>query len=76
LLEELDAARAAYITLYGDAEAIAQSSIAASWSSAANGSTLLKVAGRVPRPLRKRLPLSWRRAAYRAAQGGGTRRPG
>jgi hypothetical protein len=76
LLEELDVARAAYITLYGDAEAIAQSSIAASWSSAANGSTFLKVAGRVPRPLRNRLPLSWRRAAYRAAHGRGARRPG
>jgi hypothetical protein len=76
LLEEFDAARAAYITLYGDAEAIAQSSIVASWSSAANGSTFLKVAGRVPRPLRNRLPLSWRRAAYRAAYGRGARRPG
>jgi hypothetical protein len=75
LLQELDDARAAYIALYGDAEAIAQSSIAASWVSAGNGSAILKVAGRVPRPLRNRLPLSWRRAAYRAAQGRGARRP-
>lgn len=73
LLAELDAARDAYITLYGDAEAIAQSSIAASWFAAANGSAFLKVAGRVPRPLRNRLPLSWRKAAYRAAQGRGAR---
>jgi hypothetical protein len=75
LLAELDAARDDYITLYGDAEAIAQSSIAASWFAAANGSAFLKVAGRVPRPLRNRLPLSWRKAAYRAAQGRGARRP-
>jgi hypothetical protein len=75
LLEELDAARAAYITLYGEAEAIAQSSIAAPWASAGNGSTLFRVAGRVPRPLRNRLPLSWRRAAYRAAQRRNAGRP-
>jgi hypothetical protein len=74
LLAELDAARDAYITLYGEAEAIAESSIAAVSKAPRNGGAVLKVASRVPKGLRQRLPLSWRRAAYRAAVRRGTRR--
>ena len=69
LLEQFDAARAAYIALYEDAEAIAQSSIAASARSSSRGgggSTVLRVARKTPRGLKERMPLGWRRAAWRA----------
>jgi hypothetical protein len=70
LHEQLDAARAAYIELYEDAEAIVQSSIAASPATARRGgSTFVRVGKKVPRGLRDKLPLSWRQAAFRAARG-------
>ena len=69
LRDRLDAARAAYIELYEDAEAIVQSSIAASpTTSGQGGTTLVRVGRKVPRGLREKLPLSWRKAAYRAAR--------
>jgi hypothetical protein len=70
VIEELEAARAAYVSLYEDSEAIAQSSIAAGPRARARknrtGSMLIRLAGRVPRGYREKLPLKWRRAAYRA----------
>lgn len=66
--ERLDAARAEYIALYEDAEAIAQSSIAASSAAGGRGGTLVRVARKMPRGVRDKLPLSWRKAAYRAAR--------
>jgi hypothetical protein len=67
-IEELEAARAAYLSLYEDSEAIAQSSIVAGPGTRTNrtGKTLIRLAGRVPRSYREKLPLSWRKAAYRA----------
>jgi len=71
LSDRLDAARAAYIELYEDAEAIVQSSIVASpTASGRGGTTLVRVGRKVPRGLREKLPLSWRKAAYRAARRG------
>jgi hypothetical protein len=68
VIEELEAARAAYLSLYEDSEAIAQSSIVAGPGTRTNrtGKTLIRLAGRVPRSYREKLPLSWRKAAYRA----------
>jgi hypothetical protein len=68
LLDQFDAARAAYIELYEDAEAVAQSSIAASTrgSRRGGGSAVLRVARKTPRGLKERMPLGWRRAAWRA----------
>ena len=74
---QLDAARAAYISLYEDSEAIAQSSISsAPRSNGRGGGTAIRVARKVPRGFRDKLPLRWRMAAYRAAQrsGGKNRR--
>ena len=74
LLQELEAVRSAYVSLYEDSEAIAQSSIAAGRASAARRTrpeaTLLRLADLVPRGAREKLPLSWRKAAYRAKHGG------
>jgi hypothetical protein len=70
VIEELEAARAAYVSLYEDSEAIAQSSIVAGSRPLAKknrpGKTLVRLAGRVPRRYREKLPLRWRKAAYRA----------
>jgi hypothetical protein len=70
VVQELEAARAAYVALYEDSEAVAQSSIAAGPRKRATkgktGGTLLRVADKVPRDYREKLPLSWRKAAYRA----------
>ena len=66
-------ARAAYVSLYEDAEAIAQSSITAGPRKRATkgktGGTLLRLADKMPRDYREKLPLSWRKAAYRAKHG-------
>lgn len=71
VVQELEAARAAYVSLYEDSEAIAQSSIVAAprkrgSGKGRSGGTLLRVADKVPRDIRDKLPLSWRKAAYRA----------
>lgn len=67
LTERLDSARAAYIRLYEDAEAIAQSSITAARRRAgARDSRLAGLAKRVPKRYRRKLPLRWRMAAARA----------
>jgi hypothetical protein len=64
---ELEAARAAYIALYEDAEAIAQSTIAATPRRSGGGGTALRIARKVPRRFRDKVPLAWRRAANRSA---------
>ena len=65
--ERLDAARAAYIRLYEDAEAIAQSSVtAARKAGGARQSRLVGVARKVPKRYRRKLPLRWRVAVARA----------
>ncbi len=63
LLERLDAARAAYIALYDEAEAIAQSSIEAARRRGAAQATLpvrARIVRTVPRRYRRRIPLHWR----------------
>jgi hypothetical protein len=73
VVQELEAARAAYISLYEDSEAIAQSSIAAGprkrGAKNHSGGALLRLGDMVPRGAREKLPLSWRKAAYRAKHG-------
>lgn len=63
--ERLDAVRAAYIGFYAEAEAVAQSSIAAAGRSAARAATARAAASsRLPRPalwLIRRVPVRWRR---------------
>jgi hypothetical protein len=62
--ERLDAARAAYVDLYEQAEAIAQSSVAANRRPPSAAAQLPRPAAslmrRVPRRLRHRIPLRWR----------------
>jgi hypothetical protein len=63
LLERLDAARAAYIALYDEAEAIAQSSIEAARRRGVAQATLpgrARIVRTVPRRYRRRIPLRWR----------------
>jgi hypothetical protein len=63
LLERLDAARAAYIALYDEAEAIAQSSLEAARRRGAAQATLpvrARIVRTVPRRYRRRIPLHWR----------------
>jgi len=79
VIEKLEAARAAYVTLYEDSEAIAQSSILAAPRSRGSrngraGGAFIRLAGKVPRGYRERIPLRWRRAAYRAAHRRGSKR--
>lgn len=78
VIEQLEAARAAYVSLYEDCEAIAQSSIAASprakGGKRRSGGVALRVAGKVPRSYREKLPLRWRKAAARAARRRGQKR--
>jgi hypothetical protein len=72
LTDSLEAARAAYIDLYEDAEAIAQSSIVAAGRRAPiRHSRLMWVARRVPKRYRRRVPLRWRVTIARALQRGG-----
>jgi hypothetical protein len=66
LTARLESARAAYIRLYEDAEAIAQSSISAAVRrAAARQSRLVGIAKRVPKRYRRKLPLRWRIAVAR-----------
>jgi hypothetical protein len=62
--ERLDAVRAEYVALYEEAEAVAQSSLAAARARApvaqSRTSVALRLARRVPRRYRRRLPLAWR----------------
>jgi hypothetical protein len=67
LTERLEEARAAYIRLYEDAEAIAQSSVtAAGHHAGARESRLAGLAKRVPKRYRRKLPIRWRMAVARA----------
>lgn len=75
----LDAARAAYVALYAEAEAIAQSSIAAAARSRASApvprGAALRIVRRVPARYRHSVPLAWRvRVARVLARGGQARR--
>jgi hypothetical protein len=64
--ERLEAARAAYIELYEDAEAIAQSSIvAATKPGRARPSRAVRLARRVPKRYRSKVPASWRASIVR-----------
>jgi hypothetical protein len=77
LAERLDAARAAYVELYEEAEAIAQSSVVGGGrrSGSVDGeppSRVVAVARRVPLRFRRKIPVRWRRAARRIL----VRRPG
>jgi hypothetical protein len=64
--DRLDAARAAYVDLYAEAEAIAQSSIAAAGKTRAQPpatrvpAPALRMVRRVPRRYRHSVPLAWR----------------
>lgn len=77
LLERLEAARASYIELYEEAEAVAQSSIVAAHHPGParkrqQTSGILGVIDRVfPRRFRQKLPLRWRRTVLRALQRSG-----
>ena len=69
-LARLDEVRAAFVALYEESEAIAQSSIEAARRRAAPASGLPVPAARlvrtVPRRYRRRIPLHWRRRIVRA----------
>jgi hypothetical protein len=64
-IEQLEAARAAYIELYEDAEAIAQSSIVAA-RRPARRSPVVRAMKLVPKRYRRKLPLRWRVSVARA----------
>lgn len=75
LVDDLEAARAAYVALYEEAEAIAQSSIQASSQGRGdrrNGreptSALRRVARVVPKRYRRKVPLRWRTTVVRALE--------
>jgi hypothetical protein len=79
LVDALEEARAAYIALYEDAEAIAQSSIAAAHRRPAAprgraSRSVMRIARRVPKRYRRKLPLRWRvtvvRSLNRSGAGG------
>jgi hypothetical protein len=65
VIEPLEAARVAYIELYEDAEAIAQSSITAARSSVSR-SPAVQVLKRVPTRYKRKIPRSWRVTVSRA----------
>ena len=74
VIQELEAARASYVSLYEDSEAITQSSVVAGPRKRGSGrskpgGTLLRLADKMPRGAREKLPFSWRKAAYRAKHG-------
>jgi hypothetical protein len=73
---ELEAARAAYASLYEDSEAIAQSSVVAGPRAKAKRTSgmVVRLAGKVPRSYREKLPLRWRKAAHRATRRRGNKR--
>jgi hypothetical protein len=65
-VQPLEAARVAYIELYEDAEAIAQSSITAASRTSINRSPTVKALRKVPVRYRRMVPRSWRVAVTRA----------
>ena len=64
--EQLEAARLAYIELYEDAEAIAQSSITAATRVSTERSTAVRALRRVPKRYKRKIPRSWRVTVSRA----------
>jgi hypothetical protein len=78
LTESLEAARAAYIALYQDAEAIAQSSVVAGHRAPTPGrrhSRAVRLMQRVPRRFRSKVPLRWRITVARALDRKGVSSP-
>ena len=78
VIEGLEAARVAYVDLYEEAEAIAQSSITAASRRAARngrvlGGTLRMFVHAVPRRYRRKVPQRWRQTVVRALDRGGGR---
>lgn len=76
VIDELEAARAAYVSLYEDSEAIAQSSVIHGPRAKGRRSNgmVVRFAGKVPRRYREKVPLRWRKAAHRAQRRRGHRR--
>ena len=72
-LEPLEAARLAYVNLYEDAEAIAQSSITAAARRPPTRSTAVKALRKVPKRYKSRIPKSWRVTVSRALSRGGVK---
>jgi hypothetical protein len=72
-LEQLEAARLAYVELYEDAEAIAQSSITAAARGSTDRSTAVGVLKRVPKRYKRKIPRSWRVTVSRALSRTGVR---
>jgi hypothetical protein len=71
VLDRLEAARLAYIELYEDAEAIAQSSITAASRGSSERSTAVRALRRVPKRYKRKIPRSWRVTVSRALSRGG-----
>ena len=71
--EQLEAARLAYIELYEDAEAIAQSSITAATRVSTERSTTVRALRRVPKRYKRKIPRSWRVTVSRALARGGVK---
>ena len=75
IVDRLDAARASYIALYEEAEAIAQSSIQASSrrrpavASAPAPTPAIRLIRRVPKRYRRRIPHRWRALVVRTIRG-------
>lgn len=79
VIDELEAARKAYLAFYEDAEAIAQSSIQAvaqprGRNGRAPGSGLQRIARVVPRRYRRKVPPRWRATVVRAFDRSGVSR--
>jgi hypothetical protein len=66
LLEPLEAARLAYVNLYEDAEAIAQSSITAAEWTTSNRIPTVQALRKVPKRYKRMVPKSWRVTVSRA----------
>jgi hypothetical protein len=78
LTDSLEAARAAYVELYEEAEAIAQSSVVAArharhaWKKDRQATRLVRFGARVvPRRYRNKVPVHWRRIIIRALERSG-----
>jgi hypothetical protein len=72
-IEALEASRVAYIELYQDAEAIAQSSITAASRTPPGQSTAVRALRKVPKRYRQKIPRRWRVTVSRALLRSGVR---
>jgi hypothetical protein len=73
-VEPFETARADYVELYEDAEAIAQSSIVAARRSRGRKSSMPRVVRLVPKRYRRKVPRRWRITVARALDRGGAAR--